>query len=151
MNNIVKFYSNKSGNFPYMLSRIRSFSLEEMESIHDYIQWLFPLTEPSLYNPDAPLLTSEDISALSKLPLISEVFLSVKQFMSFLSETKHIWINTTDHNHLRVTRMLHCLVLLNQTNEAKIKLDMIINMIPEEYLPQMKIPISFWEDAVAIK
>ena len=32
------------------------------ESCHDYIQWMFPLAEESEYNPDAPVLTEEDIS-----------------------------------------------------------------------------------------
>ena len=31
------------------------------ESCHDYIQWMFPLAEESEYNPDAPVLTEEDI------------------------------------------------------------------------------------------
>lgn len=42
---------------------VTNYNLEDMESKHDYIQWLFPLREPSEFNPDAPLLTDEDIEA----------------------------------------------------------------------------------------
>src|SRR5262245_5587601 len=34
-----------------------------LEAVHDFIQWLFPLPEPSRFNPDAPLLTPHDIAA----------------------------------------------------------------------------------------
>ncbi len=34
----------------------------QLEDVHDYIQWLFPLPEPSGANPWAPVLTAEDIA-----------------------------------------------------------------------------------------
>ena len=40
-----------------LLSHILGFSLDELEFHHDYIQWLFPLPEPSGANPSAPLLS----------------------------------------------------------------------------------------------
>jgi hypothetical protein len=36
------------------LAQIWAFSDEAMEDDHDFIQWLFPLREPSRFNPDAP-------------------------------------------------------------------------------------------------
>ena len=43
------------------LEQIWSYSDKEMEYHHDFIQWLFPLREPSQYNPHAPVLCDEDI------------------------------------------------------------------------------------------
>ena len=40
---------------------ILRFSDEELEGTDDYIQWLFPLREPSRVVPDSPFLESEDI------------------------------------------------------------------------------------------
>lgn len=36
-----------------------------IEETHDYIQWLFPLSEPSQFNPHAPILTEA-----SRAPLV---------------------------------------------------------------------------------
>src|SRR5437773_3662925 len=37
------------------------FSHDEVEDIHDYIQWLFPLAERSAFNPGAPILDDATI------------------------------------------------------------------------------------------
>ena len=34
-----------------------------LEGVHDYIQWLFPLPQPSAFNPRAPILTQATIAA----------------------------------------------------------------------------------------
>lgn len=47
------------------ITQVRNFSYKEMEEVHDYIQWLFPLTETSQFNPDAPILTADDVKAIS--------------------------------------------------------------------------------------
>ena len=46
------------------LADLWAFSDDEMEEVHDFIQWMFPLREPSRFNPDAPLLTDEDVVGL---------------------------------------------------------------------------------------
>src|SRR5262249_40393962 len=45
------------------LHDVWSWDDEELESVHDFIQWLFPLPEPSQFNPDAPLLTPAAVAA----------------------------------------------------------------------------------------
>src|SRR5690242_21526611 len=44
------------------IDEIWSFSHEQLEAVHDYIQWLFPLAERSAFNPGAPLLDEETIA-----------------------------------------------------------------------------------------
>ena len=41
------------------LHEIWEFSDNQIESTHDFIQWLFPLTEPSQSQPDAPVLVQK--------------------------------------------------------------------------------------------
>ena len=48
-----------------LLADILGFDFYELEFHHDYIQWLFPLPEPSGANASAPLLTDEDIAAFT--------------------------------------------------------------------------------------
>ena len=45
------------------LSDIHAFDFHELEFNHDYIQWLFPLPEPSGANARRRLLSKEDIAA----------------------------------------------------------------------------------------
>ena len=44
-----------------LLSDIHELDFYELEFNHDYIQWLFPLPEPSGANASAPLLSNDDI------------------------------------------------------------------------------------------
>jgi hypothetical protein len=54
---IIAFYSGEApddrGRF---LREIQQWPDQRLESVHDFIQWMFPLTEPSPVNPDAPVL-----------------------------------------------------------------------------------------------
>ena len=77
---------------------------EELERRHDWVQWAFPLSVPSRFNPDAPLVTAEFMQALP-LPARTAFFDMVTRYARFLSSTRH-WRRPGDHNHLRITRLL---------------------------------------------
>ena len=66
---IVDFYRNKQpdseGRF---LNDILGWDDARLEYAHDYIQWLFPLTTPSQFNPDAPLLDDVQIEVFRTDP-----------------------------------------------------------------------------------
>ena len=60
---LIGFYSGKgTDDRGRRIDEIWSFSHEELEAVHDYIQWLFPLAERSAFNPGAPLLDDETIA-----------------------------------------------------------------------------------------
>lgn len=80
---------------------IRNWSDEKWETVHDFIQWIFPLKEESGFNPDAPLLTDEDIVIFrSDDDLKQALFLSFHRFLSFLGlcccydQTTDKWVTT---------------------------------------------------------
>ena len=78
-----------------------------LERVHDYIQWLFPLPEPSGFNPDAPLLAPEDVPALhASMPA---AFARMQAF--YRAERQGAWLTPGNHNLLRITRILRCLHL----------------------------------------
>jgi Opioid growth factor receptor (OGFr) conserved region len=61
---IVPFYSgNGVDSERRKLSEIWAWDFEEFECAHDYIQWLFPLSEVSAFNSDAPLVNEEVVAA----------------------------------------------------------------------------------------
>ena len=45
------------------LIEIQSWGLDDLEDVHDYIQWLFPLRTASPVNPDAPVIDNQVIAA----------------------------------------------------------------------------------------
>lgn len=64
---------------------VRNWTDHQWENRHDFIQWIFPLKEVSAFNPDAPLLTDEDIACFrSHAYLRDQCFRSFHRFMRFL-------------------------------------------------------------------
>ena len=98
-------------------------------AVHDFIQWLFPLPEPSRFNLNAPLLTAEDIVTFRSDPqLQGGLARSFERFLAFLglvvredgqvAEGPHFSARLDDawaypnHNWLRISRVLRSLSLL---------------------------------------
>ena len=95
-----------------MLAMILQQTDHQAETTHDYIQWLFPLDEPSRSVMGVPVLNELDIedirqSELAQLNLVK----SASWFLGFLERNDH-WITKYDHNHLRITRVIKSLRLL---------------------------------------
>lgn len=88
------------------------------ETTHDYIQWVFPIRTKSAFNPSAPVLTSRDIEAFHEEPfLMRRASQAYTRFYLFLdlfgieekTQFKPRWLTPFDHNHKRITRVLHFL------------------------------------------
>ncbi len=93
-----------------------------LESVHDYIQWVFPNRKASPYNPHAPLLTPAVISDFRDRPALrdrlAEATDRMEQFYK-LSDEKPWWVVPADHNHLRITRILLALNALGLEARAQ--------------------------------
>ena len=104
----------KHGLYGEILER----SDEFWEITHDFIQWVFPLSERSSSNRNAPILASEDIEAIKLSPLAQEnlerAVLRYKQFLA--GSTK--WRSGYDYNHLRISRIIQSLRLLINDESA---------------------------------
>jgi opioid growth factor receptor-like protein len=58
---------------------------DDLEEVHDYVQWLFPTPQESLFNSDAPVLSDEDVAAFRSDPLLRDrLRRSFVRFLSFL-------------------------------------------------------------------
>lgn len=155
MSDIIEFYEGgKPGKCRHLLTDIWTYSFQRLEDGHDYIQWMFPLDEPSVHNLDAPVLTEEDIAIFQASPKLKwRVMTSLHVFMTFLHFTVDAWLVPYDHNHLRITRILKCLMLMGLVNQAEALLEevnMIVNAAraaggDENF---MRKPQQFWFDAV---
>ncbi|MHC0062323.1 opioid growth factor receptor-related protein [Nostoc sp. UIC 10890] len=119
---------------------IWTWNFEELECAHDYIQWLFPLAEQSAFNPDAPIVDESVIQAFQINPHLRQnllrSFTVMLQFYGLqryesndgkivVSQSedypnrKREWVSILDHNYLRITRILKCLITFGLENEAQ--------------------------------
>lgn len=103
------------------LDEILAWDDQALEFTHDYIQWLFPLPEPSAFNPWAPVLTESDIEAFRNSPELQNQLrraaARMKAFYGF-DRDRLPWLTPGNHNFLRLTRILACLRLLGLEDEA---------------------------------
>jgi len=66
MGKVLEFYKGERPNQEGLyLKDIMNFRHDDLEYNHSYIQWLFPLVEPSLVIPDSPVLENDDIEAFA--------------------------------------------------------------------------------------
>ncbi len=120
------------------LDEILAWDDERLEAVHDYIQWLFPLMEPSRFNPYAPLLTPADRAAFHEdaglAANLRRAFERMLTFYGFVLDRSEVgvrvsrsaawtersaeWLHPGNHNLLRLTRILKSLMLLGQPELA---------------------------------
>ncbi|ELR04492.1 hypothetical protein GMDG_09060, partial [Pseudogymnoascus destructans 20631-21] len=89
-----------------------------LEQTHDFIQWLFPLPEPSGAVPDAPVLMPADIHAIRDSELAPIALAGGTDRMASFYRATHDWLMPNDHNHRRITRIIRSLRLLVGDAEA---------------------------------
>jgi hypothetical protein len=129
---IIEFYSGAEPDHRgRYLHEIQQWADGQLEVVHDYIQWLFPLPEPSGFNLAAPVLTRESIQEFRARPdlqgKLRVSFLRMLHFYGFearsgegitvtrapnLAANATGWLSPGNHNHLRITRILRCLTVL---------------------------------------
>lgn len=97
---------------------------EWLEDRHDWVQWAFPNREPSVFNPEAPVWTPAEAAALPEAARANLVQL-LARYRLFLSRMR-CWRSGFDHNHARITRVIHCLRDAGLTAEAQGFYDFVI-------------------------
>ncbi len=134
-----------------------------MEDIHDFIQWLFPLPEPSRFNPDAPLLSAEDIEEFHRDPqLRANLLRSLDRFLGFLglqrvdrgviaganfASKRSIWLYP-NHNWLRITRALRCLRRLGLAEEGRAFFARLKSLYEGNETGIRRDTFRYWQEAV---
>ncbi len=122
---LVNFYRGEIPNDEGVwLKDIMQYKYGEFECDHAWIQWVFPLMEPSNYNVDAPLLTIEEIILFQNDPVlkerVSDAIIKVLDFYGMETnedgevvwqapgnhKNPQWWLKEFNHNFLRITRLL---------------------------------------------
>lgn len=168
---LIAFYlgQDSEGRFPYSLTEIiEDWDEGELEYNHDYIQWLFPLTEESSFNPDAPIISQEEIYIFTHSKTLQKnVLKSLTKILNFYGficnnhsdsikiqrssnyeECIQNWVTPYNHNYRRITRILKSLVLLGLNQYATAFLEALKEVYTEESHTIGETTYNYWLIAV---
>jgi hypothetical protein len=145
---ILAFYEGRaSDDRGRFRDEILRFDDRQLEEIHDFIQWLFPLPERSGANPSAPRLDDAAIAAFRARPELREALRrSLDRMLTFYGlewsgerivegpffPGQSNWLHPGNHNHLRLTRILRSLRLLGEAQAAQTLFDVLSDIYREE-------------------
>jgi len=157
----LDFYLGQCPNENGMkIEQIFTFSEEELEIHHNFIQWLFPMTVPSSVCPEALLATPEIISAFKQDRALQNQLLRATKMMlahyglrlledqvlmgeDFPSKKKNI----SGHNLLRISRILKSLVTLGQHELSHCIFVCLNNLVHSEMAELQSTVDSYWRAA----
>ncbi|WP_343866946.1 opioid growth factor receptor-related protein [Caenispirillum bisanense] len=143
------------------LDDICRFDATRLETVHDFVQWLFPLPEASAFNAFAPLLTDDDIAAIRGSAVaqdrLRQALAAMGRRLGFTVDGDAVafpagkqapdWFRDGDHNTLRVTRMIRSLHLLSDSALAAGLQDQVLALAerwPGRIGPRTR---HFWQTA----
>lgn len=131
MHPLTAFYSGQGTDHRgRSFNSILAFPDSEMESCHDFIQWLFPLHTPSPYNPEAPVVTADVVADFhNTAELQSRMHQALQRMLHFLGMAlkespqgfelvlpadicERHWLMPDNHNHRRISRMLSSMKMM---------------------------------------
>ena len=140
-----------AGNSPDAQGRthadILAYRDAQLEARHDFIQWLFPLPEPSRAVPGSPVLTPSDIEAVHASEAARRnLGAAAERMLAFYAANDH-WLRSHDHNHLRITRIVRSLRLLVGDEAADAFRARIRALAAEAGAPINSTTLGFWDEA----
>lgn len=130
------------------LADVLDFDNARLEREHDFIQWCFPLREPSRAVPGSPVLGEAEAEAIRRDSLAQSGLLAARvRMMRFYVQTKG-WLTAFDHNHLRITRILTSLRDLAGLEAAQDFYDGILSLNEAAGSPANPESLEYWRKAV---
>jgi hypothetical protein len=167
---LIAFYRglgpDNSGRY---LRDVQQQSLQDLEAIHNYIQWLFPLPEPSAAVPDSPVLTLQDrvefrkdaglrAALLQSFAIMLRFYgleladingqLRVTPAPSFPGRSQ-VWLTPHNHNFLRLTRILRSLNQLGCERHARALLEALQDLYERHSAAIGSTTFRYWQMAIS--
>lgn len=135
------------------LTSILAWDDRTLEDCHDYIQFLFPLPEGSAFNWSAPIIDRATFEAFRSRPELQACLRSslvrILRFYGFLLADKDRkvkvlpgrnfspayknWVKQSDHNHLRITRIIRSLRVLGLEEEVEAFFAALTDIYTQQY------------------
>lgn len=120
---------------------------QSIEQVHDFIQWLFPLRERSGAQPNAPVLTLDDVEAIRDSAAAQAALAAATDRMTVFYLRNGHWLTASDHNHLRITRIIKSLRLLSGDEPADTFRARMLAQVEAAGSPVGKPTLGFWTRA----
>ncbi len=130
-----------------LVTDVLGFSDEQLEAVHDYIQWLFPLETRSGAQPGAPVLTPAEIEGIRADRRAADSLEKATERMLRFFRSTEWWLTGYDHNHLRITRLLHSLKLLVGPEAARSFHNAVLAMHEAAGAPVNARSLHYWAEA----
>lgn len=159
---VIKFLAGKEiDNDGRCLAHYLDFSPEDWEAKHDVIQWAFPNHVQSKFHPSSPVV---EVGRVMKHPDIHQaqanmatLFFSYLSSLSidlgedeefFLTKPNPYWLESGNHNHLRITRVIIALRLFKMDIIAE-KFGKFVLQLPAKYPYAINnTTVGFWHKAL---
>ncbi len=130
------------------LADVLDFDNARLEREHDFIQWCFPLREPSRAVPGSPVLGEAEAEAIRRDSLAQSGLLAARvRMMRFYVQTKG-WLTAFDHNHLRITRILTALRDLIGRDAAQAFFELVMRRVQAAGSPVNPDSLTYWQRAL---
>jgi hypothetical protein len=164
---VVEFYAGRQPDYlGRTLDEILGWDDERLESIHDFIQVLFPNFESSGVTPEAPTLTLDALQAFATdAGLRGNLLRAFDRLLAFYGLTSDArsgeigpaanfvqraptWLSPHNHNYLRITRILKCLGCLALPHVAAAFLRGLFEVYGKYGSAIGPATLSYWREAV---
>ena len=137
-------YPNASGK---TIAEIYTYTDQQIETDHTFIQWLFPTDEPSRSVPNSPVLRPNDVVLIKESEAAqANLKKSTDWYLGFLTRNNH-WVKIYDHNHLRITRVIKSLRLLVNDEVADSFRTALYNVLDADRVIIPQATRQFWDSA----
>ena len=169
MRGAAAFYRNYSVRPDGLtLKTVLSWDDAQLDKSRDVFEWLFPLDQPTLDEPRAPILSEEEIEAFRTDPVLRNGLLG--SFIRVLRlyglridvmamriaktddfDARSGWLYPRNFNYKRITRILRCLRLLGLETEARWFFEQLqdIYRTHDRYIGETT--MRFWKNAAGVK
>lgn len=147
-NLILQFHQGQRANGSGIWFRdvLEVFVQRHFEGVHDYIQWCFPLPEPSQKQPQTPVLSRRELEAFRASDDLKDGIRKALAVMRKFYEESPQWCTAKNHNYLRITRILRCLTLVGLHEEAKEFHAWVVEKSTKQ--PTMVDSMPYWDQAL---
>lgn len=156
---LLRFFRNEAADTENRKhDEILAVSEEQLEEVHDYIQWIFPTVTKSDYNNSAPVVTSEfqALFAMDKLAQCNYCK-SCRKFLRYIGfdcangviepiDTSNKFYTLPWHNLLRITRVLESLRVTGHKDCSARLFDLLIKEVENNPDARVEtITLDYWK------
>lgn len=170
--NLISFYrGTEANNNGVTLNQILGWDDAQLESVHNYIQWLFPLDSATPHNPTAPILDSSTIHIFRGDPALKgQLLRCFRRMLAFyglqmneatkvisrapaFNARAAIWLMNPagHHNFLRITRIIRSMSCLGLADYSVSFLTIMRDIARREGNGIISpATLTFWENATRL-